>query len=88
MVSKTVTVINEQGIHMRPAGLISKAVAKFAGTEVLLKVSDKTIKAKAIMQIMAAAIKKSTEVTIEANGPDEDAAVNELVNLFETGFGE
>ena len=27
MVSKTVTVINEQGLHMRPAGILAKAVA-------------------------------------------------------------
>lgn len=88
MVSKVVTVVNEQGLHMRPAGLVAKAAKAYADTEVLLKVGDKSIKAKAVMQIMAAGIKKGTEVEISADGPMEEAAVTELTNLFESGFGE
>ena len=36
MVSKTVTVINEQGLHMRPAGILAKAVAAHKDCKVTL----------------------------------------------------
>lgn len=88
MVSKVVTVINEQGVHMRPAGVIAKQLKKYPECEVTLKANGKVIKAKAIMQIMAAGIKKGCEVEIICNGNDEDAALATLVELFESGFGE
>lgn len=88
MVSKTVTIINAEGMHMRPAGMIAKAVKAYPDTEVILKANGKDIKAKAVMQIMAAGLKKGTEVEITANGPQEQAALDELAAMFEDGFGE
>ena len=43
MVSKTVTVINEQGLHMRPAGILAKAVAVHKDCKVTLHANGKTI---------------------------------------------
>ena len=73
MVSKTVTVINEQGLHMRPAGILA---------------NGKTIAAKAVMQIMAACMKKGCEVEIVCDGANEQAVLDEISKLFEDGFGE
>lgn len=88
MVSQVVTVINEQGMHMRPAGIIAKAVKAHAGCEVTLTANGKTVKAKAPMQIMSACIKKGNEVEIACNGEDEAAVLAEIVKMFEEGFGE
>lgn len=88
MVSKTVTIVNAEGMHMRPAGKIAKAVKAYPDTEVILKANGKDIKAKAVMQIMAAGLKKGTEVEIVANGTQEQAALDELAKMFEDGFGE
>ena len=79
MASQVVKVINAEGIHMRPAGLIAKAVKAHPESEVIMKANGKDIKAKAVMQIMAAGIK---------NGTDEQAVLGELVKMFEEGFGE
>ncbi len=87
MVSAKVTVTNEQGIHMRPAGLIAGEAKNFKGTEITLATPEKTVKAS-IMQIISAGIKCGTEVTINCSGPDENAALEALVKLFESGFGE
>ena len=57
MVSKVVTVVNAEGMHMRPAGLIAKAAKEHPDSEVILKANGKEIKAKAVMQIIAAGIK-------------------------------
>ena len=88
MVKKTVTVINEQGLHMRPAGVLAKAVKDHPDCEVILCANGKTIKAKAPMQIMAACMKKGCEVEIVCEGADEQAVLDEIVGMFESGFGE
>ena len=88
MVSKTVTVINAEGMHMRPAGIIAKAAKAHPDCEIIMKVGDKTIKATAEMQIMAAGIKKGTNVEIIVNGGDEQSVLQEFVGMFEDGFGE
>ena len=88
MVSKKVIVINEQGMHMRPAGILAKAVKAHPDCEVTLQANGKTVKAKAPMQIMSACMKKGCEGEIVCNGAEEQAALDEVVALFEDGFGE
>lgn len=88
MVSKVVTVVNAEGMHMRPAGMIAKTVKAHPDSEVIMKVNGNDIKAKAVMQIMAAGIKKGTEVELVVTGADEQAVLDELVQMFEDGFGE
>ena len=83
MVTKTVEVKNEQGLHMRPAGILAAEMKKFAGCTVTLKTA-----ASAVMQIMAAGIKCGTQVEIIADGENEQAALDKAVELFESGFGE
>lgn len=87
MASATVKVMNKQGIHMRPAGLIAGVSKKFRETEITLSSEGKTVKAS-LMQIMSAGIKCGSEVTIACSGPDEETALAELVNMFGEGFGE
>ena len=88
MVSQIVTVVNAEGMHMRPAGIIAKAAKEHADSEVIMKANGKEIKAKAVMQIMAAGIKKGTDVEIIVNGGDEQLVLDEFVQMFENGFGE
>ncbi|MGN0666263.1 MAG: HPr family phosphocarrier protein [Huintestinicola sp.] len=88
MVSKVVTVVNAEGMHMRPAGMIAKAVKNHPDSEVIMKANGKEIKAKAVMQIMAAGIKKGTDVELVVSGGDEQAVLSEIAEMFENGFGE
>lgn len=88
MVTKKVTVVNEQGLHMRPAGVLAKLVKTYPDCEVTLSANGKQVKAKAPMQIMSACIKKGCEVEIACDGVNEQAALDEIAALFATGFGE
>lgn len=88
MVSKKVMVVNAEGMHMRPAGMIAKVAKEHPDSEVVMKANGKDIKAKAVMQIMAAGIKKGTEVELVVTGGDEQAVLDEFVQMFENGFGE
>ena len=75
MVTKTVTVVNEQGLHMRPAGQLAAEMKKFPGCTITIASGDKTAKATAVMQITS-------------DGDNEQAALDKAVELFESGFGE
>lgn len=88
MLTKAVKVVNAEGMHMRPAGIIAKAAKAHPDSEVIMKANGKEIKAKAVMQIMAAGIKKGTDVEIVVTGGDEQAVLDEFVKMFEDGFGE
>ena len=64
-----------------------KKAAEFKSTvEVIAK--GKTVNAKSIMGIMSLGLAQGDELTISANGEDQESAVNALVELVEGGFGE
>ncbi|MBQ9673898.1 MAG: HPr family phosphocarrier protein [Ruminococcus sp.] len=88
MLSKTITVKNRHGLHMRPAGDFVKAMSKYEGTSVTVIKGNHQIDGKSIMNLITACIKCGTEITIEFDGPDEKAAMKEAVELIESRFGE
>lgn len=87
MASQKVTIVNEQGLHMRPAGVFAKEMTKYKSA-VTLDIDGKRINAKSVMLIIAACIKCGTELTVECDGEDEKEALSEAVKLIESGFGE
>ncbi|WP_455538587.1 HPr family phosphocarrier protein [Terrisporobacter sp.] len=84
---KVVVIKNETGLHARPAGMFVKKASEFTST-VEVKYKDKVVNAKSIMGIMSLGLKKGEEITICAHGADEQAAVDALYELVESGFGE
>lgn len=87
MVSQKLTVKNEQGLHMRPAGILSKAMAPFSSS-VSIKFNNSSYDAKSIMLLMTACIKCGSEIEIVCEGADEENALKTAVELFESGFNE
>lgn len=84
---KLVTITNASGLHARPAGMFVKKAAEFKST-VEVNAKGKTVNAKSIMGIMSLGLAQGDELTIVANGEDQEAAVNALAELIENGFGE
>lgn len=87
MFSKEVTVLNATGLHARPASMFVQEAGKYKSEIFAIKNGNK-INAKSIMGIMAGGISQGTVVTIQAEGEDEQAAVEALVTLIESKFGE
>ena len=87
MVSKLTKVTNEMGFHMRPANVFVTAMTKYA-SNINIIVGDKKINGKSIMNIIAACIKCGTDITVECDGTDEQAMLDEAIALIESGFGE
>ena len=87
MTSKTLTITNAQGFHMRPAGAFAAAMAKF-NSNVTIKFNGSDVNGKSLMNIIAAGIKCGSTIEIVCEGDDENAAVDSAVALVESGFGE
>jgi phosphocarrier protein HPr len=77
LVQKTFKVIAETGIHARPATLLVQAAGKF-DSEVNLEYKGKKVNLKSIMGVMSLGIGKDSEITISAEGSDEQDALNTL----------
>lgn len=87
MLSKTLTIENSEGLHMRPAGVVAKEMGKFV-CDVTIVFGDKRINAKSIINIISACIKTGAEITFECDGEDEEAAMAKVEELASQNFGE
>ena len=84
---KIVKVLNESGVHARPAGALVKEASSFE-SDVFIEANGTKANAKSIMNVMCLGLKKDDEVKIIADGADAEAAVKALSDLFENKFGE
>ncbi|SNS25542.1 phosphocarrier protein [Anaerovirgula multivorans] len=87
MISKTVVLKNDTGLHARPATLVIKEASKFQSNITFIKGTQES-NAKSIMGLMAMGIKKGEEVEIKVDGPDEKETLDTIIALFESNFGE
>ena len=88
--SKEVVICNKQGLHTRPVMKFVDIASRFASEIKVHKGGDEPADAdgKSVMQMIILAATEGTVLTIEANGEDADKAVKELVELFDSKFGE
>ena len=87
MTSRTVTVSNPLGLHARAAAQFVHLASRFE-SQIRVGRAAKMMDGKSIMGILLLAAARGTALTISAEGTDEAAAVDALVQLVESGFGE
>jgi phosphocarrier protein len=87
MTSRTVTVVNQLGLHARAAAKFVHLATRFESQIRVIR-NTKVMDGKSIMGILLLAAARGTAITVEAAGADEQAAVAALVQLVESGFGE
>jgi len=76
------TVMDELGLHARPAGLLVKEAAKYKSS-IMLDSGTKKADAKRMMTVMAMGLKQGVKVTVTVDGEDEEAAFEAIRNFFE-----
>ncbi len=74
-------VTDPEGIHARPAGLLVKKAAGYESA-VKIKKGDKEADAKRIFGVMGLGVKTGDEITMSAEGADEETAIVELEAFF------
>ena len=87
MLTKTLTVVNPSGLHLRPAGVLSQTAMKFK-SDIIIECGEKRIIAKSVLNVMAAGIKCGTEINLICEGEDEAAAMEAMAKAIESGLGE
>ena len=87
MIKRDITIINELGIHARPAGMVSNTASRF-DCDIKLVKDGMEVNAKSIMGIMTLAAGKGSIIEVTAKGRDEGDAVTAIVDLFARKFDE
>lgn len=78
-------VLNDQGLHARPAARLAQEAQKY-GCAVELAVNGSTVDAKSILDILTLAAGQGTELELRAKGPDAREALASLGALFRNRF--
>jgi phosphocarrier protein len=87
MTSQSVTVVNQLGMHARAAAKFVHLAGRF-DARVRVARDQREMDGKSIMGILLLAAARGCTITISADGSDEQDAVNALVALVQSGFGE
>ncbi|HXT59632.1 MAG TPA: HPr family phosphocarrier protein [Pirellulales bacterium] len=85
--TRTVIVTNPQGLHARPADLFVRLATRFAAKVEVVKDHER-VDGKSILAIMTLAATEGTRLSIEADGPDAQQALDALSALVEQDFAE
>jgi phosphocarrier protein len=87
MREKDIVVSNKLGLHARASAKLVQLVQGFKAT-VWLVSKGREVNAQSIMGVMMLAAGLGTPLTVRAEGPDEEAALDAVVALFERKFDE
>lgn len=87
MQKNTYNITAETGVHARPATLLVNKASEF-DSEIELVYNEKKVNLKSIMGVMSLGIPQGAEITIIAEGPDEEKAIAEIDAVIEEHLGE
>jgi phosphocarrier protein len=82
-----IIVNHKVGLHARPAATFVKAANQFK-SNVQVGTAAKTVNAKSILSVLTLGVNQGTEIKIQTEGEDADAALAALIALVEDNFGE
>lgn len=87
MIERQATIVNQEGLHARPAAQLVRLASQFA-SEIELSKDGLDVNGKSIMGVMMLAAEQGSAITIRADGPDAEQAVEAIARLVADGFGE
>jgi phosphocarrier protein len=79
---RTVTITNPQGLHMRPITAFVEMASRFQSQVFLSKEPGQRINGKSPLALLGLAAEQGTQLTLEISGPDEQAALEALVEFL------
>ncbi len=84
---RTVTVCNSQGLHARPADMLVRLASQYESSLMIGK-DGEWVDCKSILSLLTLGAAQGTVLEISADGPDAEAAITAITELFEAGFHE
>jgi phosphocarrier protein HPr len=86
-ISKEFTILNKLGIHARPAAQFVKTASGFS-CEIRVEKDGEEVDGKSIMGLMMLAAGNGSVITVTAEGPDADRALDAIEALVARRFEE
>ncbi len=87
MIEKEVEIVNNAGLHTRPAATIVKLASKY-NSDFYINKDGMNINGKSIIGVMTLAAAKGSKLLLTFDGEDEQEMAREIVDYFERGFDE
>jgi phosphocarrier protein HPr len=87
MIEREAKIVNQEGLHARPAAKIVRLASSFDSDIELLK-DGLAVNGKSIMGVMMLAAECGSSIVVRADGPDAEQAVEAITQLVSGGFGE
>ncbi len=85
VLKQKVTVKNQTGLHLRPAGLLCRTAMLYK-SQITLSRGAASANAKSVLSVLGAGVKYDDELEITCEGVDEQEAMDAMVTLFESGL--
>ncbi len=82
-----IKIINKLGLHARAAAKFVTLASQYQ-SEIFLEHHEKKVNGKSIMGVMMLAASTGTELTLIADGPDEQQASDAIIKLVDNRFDE
>ena len=87
MISRSITIRNSVGLHARPATFFVQKANSFKSS-IWIEKEDCRVNAKSLLGVLSLGIAQGSEITVIADGGDEAAAIDGLVDLVENQLGD
>ena len=87
MKTRDVVITNASGLHARPATFFIQKANSYKST-ILVEKDDRKVNAKSLLGVLSLGIAQGMTITLIADGQDEEAALDGLVSLVNSGFNE
>ncbi len=87
MVSKEIVVQNQVGLHARPATFFIQKATEFKSS-IWVSKDDRKINAKSLLGVLSLGVTRGTAITVTAEGPDEQEAIDALEELVSSNFAD
>ena len=86
---KAITIVNERGLHARASAKLVEVTSRWPdATRFRVAKGDREVDGRSILDLMMLGAARGDEITLIVEGEDAPAALVEISELVETGFGE
>ena len=85
--TRTVTVLNPQGLHARPADLLVRLASKYQ-SNILIGKDGELVDCKSILSVLTLGAAQGTVLSLSADGTDAADALESIAQLFDAGFDD
>lgn len=87
MLMRTMEILNQYGIHARPAALFVKLASRY-DADVAVEKGGNRVSGKSIMGLMTLEASRGSVITVSAEGPEAEMVLDELQALVTRKFDE